>query len=124
MGRDAYKAYLKREESRRAGALSAAVALLNAGDDAGAERVIAEAERDLAGAVLLAHAGREHLRAVVAEGDARSPRGRAAFERALRWSESAWPDPHTEEEADRFSQGRAEGRAELVRILGYDPSRA
>ena len=124
MGRDAHKAYLERAESRRAAAEAEALALMNRGEYDQAERVVAEVDRDLQGAVMLARAGTEHLRVVVAAGEARTPRGRAAFERALRWRESAYPDPHTEDEAERYGEGRAEDRADLIRILGFDPSRS
>ena len=46
------------------------------------------------------------------------------FVRALTWRQSAYPEPHTECEAENYDRGRGEDMADLVKILGYDPSPA
>lgn len=43
------------------------------------------------------------------------------YRRALSHSLSTYPDPHTQEEADRYSSGMDEDRAAIAAVLGYTP---
>jgi hypothetical protein len=63
------------------------------------------------------------LEQLVAEGvtPSNKPRVEAVCRRALSWAQGAYPEPHTGMEAANYDSGRAEDRAKLVRILGYDP---
>lgn len=63
------------------------------------------------------------LREVVAEDGARSDRAgvERLYRRALSWAQGCYPEPHTEIEAENYDAGRAEDRARLVKVLGYDP---
>lgn len=49
------------------------------------------------------------------------PRALALFRRALHWRLNAYPDPHTEIEAENFEAGRRSDQAELVKLLGFNP---
>lgn len=69
----------------------------------------------------LARLYREHLEAVVRDGAATRDQRLAVFQRALRWAHSAYPEPHTEIEAEDYRTGRAADRARLVNVLGFDP---
>ena len=63
------------------------------------------------------------LREVVSAGGTTSERVgvEALFRRALNWAQGCYPEPHTEVEAEDYERGRAEDRARLVAVLGYDP---
>lgn len=50
------------------------------------------------------------------------PAAEAVFERALKWSMMAYPDPHTAIEAENFERGRQADRAALIDLLGYEPA--
>ncbi|MBX3380765.1 MAG: hypothetical protein KF805_11790 [Phycisphaeraceae bacterium] len=50
-----------------------------------------------------------------------TPRAMELYRRALQHRLSTYPDPHTQEEADRYSSGMDEDRAEIAEILGYRP---
>jgi hypothetical protein len=50
-----------------------------------------------------------------------SPRALDLYRRALSHRLSTYPDPHTQDEADRYSSGMNEDRAEIAAILGYTP---
>lgn len=66
----------------------------------------------------------EALRAQVKKEGKKKPASARALElyrRALSHRLSAYPDPHTQEEADRYSSGMDEDRAEIAAILGYTP---
>ncbi|MBL8885017.1 MAG: hypothetical protein JNK16_00030 [Phycisphaerales bacterium] len=55
------------------------------------------------------------------KGGPAKPRALELYKRALQHRLSAYPDPHTQEEADRYSSGMDEDRAEIAEILGYRP---
>lgn len=55
------------------------------------------------------------------KGKPAKPRALELYRRALRHRLSAYPDPHTQEEADRYSRGMDEDRAEIEAVLGYRP---
>jgi hypothetical protein len=50
-----------------------------------------------------------------------SARALELYRRALSHRLSTYPDPHTQDEADRYSSGMNEDRAEIAAILGYTP---
>lgn len=50
-----------------------------------------------------------------------TPRARELSNRAVQYRLSAYPDPHTQEEADRYGEGQNEDRAEIAAILCYRP---
>ena len=78
------------------------------------------------GGVASAKMYRLYLQELTAEGVTDSNRAHAEtiFRHALRTAVWAYPEPHTQMEADSYSSGRAEDRAALVEILGYDPGDA
>lgn len=49
------------------------------------------------------------------------PRALELYRRALQHRLSTYPDPHTQDEADRYGAGMDEDRAEIDGILGYRP---
>lgn len=49
------------------------------------------------------------------------PRALELHRRALQYRLSTYPDPHTQDEADRYASGMDEDRAEVDAILGYSP---
>lgn len=49
------------------------------------------------------------------------PRALELYNRAVQYRLSAYPDPHTQDEADRYSSGQDEDRAEIAAVLGYQP---
>ncbi|MBS0188130.1 MAG: hypothetical protein JSS51_08670 [Planctomycetes bacterium] len=49
------------------------------------------------------------------------PRALELYRRALQHRLSTYPEPHTQEEADRYSSGMDEDRAEIEGVLGYRP---
>lgn len=66
----------------------------------------------------------EALRAQVKKEGKKKPASARALElyrRALSHRLSTYPDPHTQDEADRYSSGMDEDRAEIAAILGYTP---
>lgn len=69
---------------------------------------------------LFAAALREQVRKD-GKGKPAKPRALELYRRALQHRLSTYPDPHTQEEADRYSSGMDEDRAEIGGILGYRP---
>ena len=55
------------------------------------------------------------------EGKPAKPRALELYRRALQHRLSTYPDPHTQEEADRYSSGMEQDRAEIDAVLGYRP---
>ena len=43
------------------------------------------------------------------------------FDRAVKLREGAYPMAHTEEEGERYQEGSAQERAQMVEELGFDP---
>ncbi|MBX3363647.1 MAG: hypothetical protein KF866_02670 [Phycisphaeraceae bacterium] len=75
------------------------------------------------GIVAIGRLFRERLETIMAEGLNNRNRGEAeaVFRHAILWMHSAYPDPHTDYEAEDYARGRAEDTARLVHILGYHP---
>lgn len=124
MARDAYEEFLKSLERRRAPAMEAAGALLAQDRYDEAERAVTSVDDSIYGAVAVGRMYTERLRRLVEAGEGRGERAKETFRRALRWRQSAYPEAHTEVEAEQYERGCAEDLAELVKILGYDASRA
>jgi hypothetical protein len=109
MGED-YERYLEQLARTRAPAEAMARELIDEGRYEEAE----EAVRKLF---------RARLEALVAAGITPANRSlvETVFRHATAWAESNFPEPHTRIEADQYAVGRVEARAQLVRLLGYDP---
>ena len=123
MRRDSYQHYLAVLAQKRAPALQRATALIEAQRYDEAEKAVTEADDSIYGAVALAKLYRQCLAEAVA-GDCQQtelPRRLALFQRALIWAQSAFPEPHTQTEADDYQRHRTATRAELVALLGFDP---
>ena len=86
--------------------------------DAADARVLA-VDRDIQSAVMLGAMYTEALREAVGLGEreSRPEFFTALFTRALRWRQSAYPEPHTAFEADAYSAGRDADRAQLEALL-------
>ena len=86
--------------------------------DAAEGRVLA-VDREIQSAVMLGALYTESLRAAVSAGEreSRAEYFEALFERALHWRQSAYPEPHTADEAENYSAGRASDRAQLEALL-------
>lgn len=123
MGRDKLKAFFERQESARQGVTDQARSLLASGKLDEAERLVQASDSSIQGGVLIARLYQERLEALVAAGAAKHERAtvEAVYHRALDWAQRCYPEPHTEIEADNYRAGRAEDRARLVGILGYEP---
>ena len=89
----------------------AALVVLRA-DDSGQGRA---ALSDLFAAALLAQVEKEGKKKPA------SPRALELYRRALSHRLSMYPDPHTQDEADRYASGMDEDRAQIASILGYTP---
>ena len=104
---------------RLAGAARLAMVDVRAGDFPAAESRVLAVERDIQTAVMLGamftQALRDALRA--GERESRPAHFEALFQRALRWRQSAYPEPHTAYEADDYEAGREADLAELEKIL-------
>lgn len=124
MSNDPYQLYLHSLEAKRAPAMARAAQLLAEDRYDEAEAEVTRADDSIYGAVAIGRLYTERLRAFVEAGFRRGPRTEEIFRRALRWRSSAYPEPHTECEAERYDAGRDADRAELVKILGWDPARS
>ncbi|MBN8599057.1 MAG: hypothetical protein J0L78_15400 [Planctomycetes bacterium] len=89
----------------------AALAVLSADDSGQGRAALSD---------LFAQALREQVRKD-GKGKPGTPRALELYKRALQHRLSTYPDPHTQEEADRYSSGMDEDRAEIAEILGYRP---
>ncbi|HLO40910.1 MAG TPA: hypothetical protein VK176_07795 [Phycisphaerales bacterium] len=123
MQRAATEKFLRELEAKRGPAEEAAAVLLAQDRFDEAEAAMQRVDGSIYGAVALAKLYESRLRALVGEGAVQKDRGRVerVFDRALSWAQGCYPDPHTGEEAERYEAGRAEDRARLVAILGYEP---
>lgn len=124
MSKDPYERYLEGLAKTRAPAMKRAMELVEAERYDQADEAVKAADGSIYGEVALAKMYREHLAVLVAAGRHHAERARAeaVFRRALKWAESAYPEPHTEVEAENYERGRAEDLADLVKILGYQPA--
>ena len=123
MGKSAYDFYLEQLERKRAPAIESARALAQSGQYDEAIAAVRKVDDSIYGAVATAKLLEAHLRELVAaQPKADAKRLRTAFEHALSVAQSCYPEPHTQIEADNYDTGRAEDRARLIKILGYDPT--
>ena len=124
MPKDQYEIFLKSLERKRAPALATARALIAQGKFDEAELTVKRVDDSIYGAVALAKAYREHLTELVSTGTAKKdrPHAEAVFHRAKLAAWGAYPEPHTEIEADNIRSGCAEDLSGLVKILGYEPT--
>lgn len=89
-----------------------------------AARVVLSADDSGQGRAALSQLFVEALREQVKRDGKRNPakpRALELYNRAVQYRLSAYPDPHTQEEADRYSSGQDEDRAEIAAVLGYQP---
>ncbi len=106
-------------------ALDAAIAsardLIAAGKYVEAEVCLTGTRRDVRSAAFLAALYRERLEQLVAEqsssGEPEPEVVQEVFARALAAAMNAYPDPHTEVEAENYARGQAEDRAALIAIM-------
>lgn len=113
-------AYLDSLRRRLALAAQAALPEVRAGNFDAADARVRAVDQDIQAAVMLGAMYTEALRDAVklGERDTRRDYFEALFERALRWRQSAYPEPHTAHEAESYSSGRDADRAELEALLG------
>jgi hypothetical protein len=123
MGGGAYKKVMADREAARTALLINARDLIAAGEFDAAERSVRGVDDSLEMDAMLARTYRECLRTAVAMGVSRD-KVEAMFQRAKAAAWHAYPDPHTEIEADNYERGRAEDLATLVKIVGREPARA
>lgn len=125
MARNEYETWLAALAKIREPAMAEASRLADLEHFEDAEAAVKKVDDSIYGAVALAKMYQAKLEALVATGSARSGTGRQhaerIFGRALWWAQSAYPEPHTQYEADDYSRGQAEDLSRLVKILGYDP---
>lgn len=123
MGRDKLRAYEANQAARRAAAVQKVEELVSADRYDEAEQLMRATDDSIQGSVMLAQLYRARLEQFVAAGMVESDRARVegVYERAKQWAYSTYPTPHTAMEAEDYEAGRAEDRARLVGILGYEP---
>lgn len=123
MARSDYDIWLEHLARKRAPAVAEAEGLLDDDRYDEAERAIVAVDDSIYGEVEIARLYHRRLEQLVALGvtDASRARVEEVFRRALSWAHRAYPEPHTALEATQYDTGRAEDRARLVRILGYEP---
>ncbi|HLO41519.1 MAG TPA: hypothetical protein VK176_10885 [Phycisphaerales bacterium] len=112
-----------REKAREAALLKAALLIEQDRFDEAATAVLS-ADDSGQGRAALSQLFAQALRQQVAHDGKRNParpRALELYRRALLYRLSTYPDPHTQEEADRYSAGMDEDRAEIESILGYAP---
>lgn len=122
MAKSDYELFREGLERKRAPAVARAVQLLADDRYEEAEEEIRTVDSSIYGMVATAKMYRERLAELVADGvnSQNKARVEAVFHRALVTAQSAYPEPHTAMEADDYTAGQAEDRAQLVAILGYD----
>ena len=88
-----------------------------------ADAQVRAVDRDIQSAVMLGAMYTEALRAAISNGEreTRAEYVEALHQRALRWRQSAYPEPHTAYEADDYESGRAADSAQLAAILSGKP---
>lgn len=125
MPKDSYEVWLAALRGRLAKAVEEAMPMVEQERYDDAEAVVRRVETDIYSAVAIGNMYRDYLKQLVAGGRHRTEKARAedVFRRGVRWAQSAYPDPHTQIEADDFSRGQAEDLAEFVKILGYEPAK-
>lgn len=125
MSKSDYDIFMEQLAKRRAPALAEAVQLIAQDRLADAEAAVRRVDDSIYGAVELSKLFTSRLQELVASGEATRNRARVlrVYDRALHWSTSAFPEPHTEYEAQSNEAGQAEARTSLIQILGFDPHR-
>jgi len=118
-----YARHLRTLAERRAPAVREADRLLAEDRYDEAEQAIRRVDDSIYGAVEIALLYRRRLEQLAAGGvtEHTKPHLARVFERAVQAAYGAYPEPHTAIEAEQCATGRETDRAELVRILGYDP---
>jgi hypothetical protein len=122
--RDEAEVFARQQAKKRDAALEKARPLIASDRFDEAALVVLQADDSGQGRAALSDLFAAELRAQVQkEGKTRpaSPRAIALYRRALAHRLSTYPDPHTQEEADRYASGMEEDRAEIAAILGYQP---
>lgn len=123
MLRDEQDRYLEELAAKRVPAIAQATALIENHHYDEADRCVVAADGSIHGAVALAGLYRGLLEQLVVGNLVEQQQDYAEnlFRRALRWAQSAYPEPHTQMEADEYARSRAADREKLVAILGYEP---
>ena len=118
-----YEQYLEQLARTRAPAEAMARELIEEGRYEEAEEAVRKVDPSIYGGVAIAKLFRARLETLVAAGITPANRSlvETVFRHATAWAESNFPEPHTRIEADQYAVGRVEARAQLVRLLGYDP---
>lgn len=118
-----YERGVAERSSQRAPAMARVQELIREGRYDEADRAAREGGPSIESDVEVGRLYERRLREVVSAGGTASDRVgvEALFRRALGWAQGCYPDPHTEIEAENYESGRAEDRARLVAVLGYDP---
>jgi len=118
-----YERYVEDLARKRAPFVAVAEQLLADDKFDQAEQTIKSVDSSLYAEREIACMYRRQLERLVAGGTSEGNRQRveAVFHRALEWSLRAYPEPHTEVEAQEYDKGRRAERAQLVSILGYEP---
>lgn len=121
MLKDAHEIWRIAMAKKRAPAEKQAAAMIEAGRFDDAESAVRAVDQSVYADVAIGKLFRERLVAIVNDPASSHADREAVFRRALAWIWKVYPDPHTEIEADRYQEGMARDRRELVSILGYDP---
>lgn len=122
-GRGASKIDLAQLEPRREEAISLARTLILQDRYDDAELLLRNVDPYFHPAVALSRLYEERLRQLAGDRKADKIAADEAFRRALDWSLSTYPDPHTAIEAEDFGRAQAEDRARLISILGREPGK-
>ena len=124
MPKDANEIYKKRLREKLDSAVVAAIPTAISGDFETAEKMIRAIESDIYGCLAMA---RMYIAAIASLGSEHAASNdreliRAMFERAVAHRERAYPTPHTQEEADRYSEGQSQDRGGVIDEIGFDPN--
>ena len=121
---DDAQTYARKVAKLRAAALAKASPMIAADRFDEAAQTVLTADDSGQGRAALSQLFADALREQVARDGGRKPasaRSLELYRRALNYRLSTYPDPHTQEEADRYGSGMDEDRAEVAAILGYVP---
>lgn len=121
---DEAEVYARKRAKARDSAVQFARPLIASDNFDEAARVVLSADDSGQGRAALSQLFVEALREQVKRDGKRNPakpRALELYNRAVQYRLSAYPDPHTQEEADRYSSGQDEDRAEIAAVLGYQP---
>jgi hypothetical protein len=121
---DEAEVYARKLAKARASAVAFARPLVASDKFDEAARVVLSADDSGQGRAAVAELFVEALRdQVKRDGKCKpaKPRALELYNCALQYRLSTYPDPHTQEEADRYCAGQDEDHAEIAEILGYTP---